>query len=122
MNRELSDAREHAGKGLEHTSDVIHRIHISRIEAGDHWIKAGLFLLGKGLVGHCDPSVGEGVVIQRSICLQIVAGSTIAIDSVRPLLLQWNTEYRDPAHLVAHSLEKVVAVSCLLDIVSHMGV
>src|SRR5215469_244871 len=39
MNRELTDASEHAWIGLQHSTDVICSVHVRWIEAGDHRIE-----------------------------------------------------------------------------------
>jgi len=47
VNRELADAGEHAGKRLEYTLYVIGRVHVRRIESGDHRIETCLLFLGQ---------------------------------------------------------------------------
>jgi hypothetical protein len=44
VNGELAYAGEDTGKCLEDTSNVISRVHITGIQACDHWVKPGLLL------------------------------------------------------------------------------
>ena len=41
VDRELADAAEHAGKGLQHPPDMVRGLHVRRVEARDHGIEAG---------------------------------------------------------------------------------
>src|SRR5262249_51436400 len=62
MYRELANAREDAGKGLEHTTDVVGGVHVRRIEACNHRVETSLLLGRKRLVGHRNRGIGERIV------------------------------------------------------------
>ena len=81
---------------------MIRCVHICGIEAGDHGIKTRLLFRRQGLVRHGNRSVGERVVVQRSIRVQVIRGRTISVHAVRPLLLKRDAEQRDPAGLISH--------------------
>jgi hypothetical protein len=76
------------GEGLQHALDVIGRVHVGGVEARDHGIEAGLLLLGQGAIGHGDEGVGERVVVERRVRLQVVGGGEVARVPVGPGLLQ----------------------------------
>ena len=122
MNAEFSNAREHAGKRLKHTTDVVCGVHICRVEARDHRIETGLLIFCKGLIGHRDPGIRERVVVQRSVGVQVIRWGAVTIHSIGPLLLQWNAEQRNAPHLAAHHVKKVVDVTPLLNVVGKMKV
>ncbi len=86
VDRELTDPGEHAGKGLEHPPDVIGRVHVGGVEAGDHRIEAGLLLRRQRLVGHRDVGVREGVVVEVRVAIEVILRRVVARDAVRPLL------------------------------------
>ena len=46
VDRELADPDEHAGERLEDATHVIGRVHVRRIETGDHRIEPRLLRLG----------------------------------------------------------------------------
>jgi len=90
VNGELADAGETPGKSAA-PANVIDGVHIRGIETGDHGIERGLLFLGKRFVGHGDPRVGEGVVVEGRVGVEVVSWRAVAVHAVQPLLLQ-----RDP--------------------------
>src|SRR5262252_3863830 len=52
VHKEFTNAREHARERLEHSADMIRRIHVRWVEAGDHGIKTRLLLFGQRLICH----------------------------------------------------------------------
>ena len=99
VNGEFADARENSGKCLQHAPNMIGGVHVGRIEAGDHRIEARLLFLRKRLVGHRDTRVGERVVVERRVGIQVISRRAIAIDAIRPLLLKRNAKQRDASRL-----------------------
>ncbi len=84
------------GKVSQHPADVVGGVHVRGVEARDHRIEAGLLLRLERPVGHRDEGVGERVVVERSVALQVVGRSEVAGVLVRPGLLQGNAEQRGP--------------------------
>ena len=82
--------------------------------------KRACSVLAEGLVGHGDLRVGERVVIERRVRLQVVGRREIAVDAVRPLLLQRNAEQRDSSDLGSHDVQEVVNVRAFLDVVRQV--
>ena len=122
MDRELADAGEDAGVGLEHAADVIGRVHVGRVEPGDHRVEALLLLRRQRLVRLGDERVGERVVVERRIGLQVVGRRVVARVLVRPGLLQRDAEQGGAADLVSHDLEVPADVGALLDVVRQVEV
>jgi hypothetical protein len=120
VDGELADAAEDPGERAEDPLDVVHRVHVGRIEARDHRLESRLLLRGQRAVRHGDDGVGEGVVVQRRVGLEIVGGSEVSRVGVRPLLLKRNAEQSDPADLVAHDLQEVPDLQAFLDVVREM--
>ena len=110
------------GKMREHAANVIGGVHVRRIEAGDHRIEARLLRRRQRAIGHRDLRVGERVVIERRVGLQVIPGREVARVRVHPLLLQRNAEERRATDLVAHHAQKVVNVGPLLDVVRQVNV
>ncbi len=122
VDGELADPREDAREGGQHAPDVIRGIHVRRVEAGDHRIEARLLLFRQRPVRHRDEGVGERVVVERRVGLQVVGRREVAGVAVRPLLLQRDAEERRPPDLVAHDLQEVVNVGAFLDVVREVEV
>ena len=122
VDRELADAAEHARERLQHALDVVGRIHVGRVEAGDHRVETRLLGGRQRLVGHRDRRVGERVVVQRRVGLQVVGGREIAGVPVRPLLLQRDAEQRRSPGLVPHDLQERPDVDALLHVVGQVEV
>jgi hypothetical protein len=122
VDAELADAAEDAGERLQHAADVIHRVHVRRIEPGDHRIEPRLLGFWQRPVGHRDEGIGERVVVERRVALQVVRGRELAGVAVRPLLLQRNAEERRALHARAHDLQEVTDVDPLLDVVGQVEV
>ncbi len=74
-------------------------------------------LLWQRLVCHCNPCVGERIVVEGSVRTQVICRGTISVDPVGPLLLQRYAKDRDPADAVSHQLQKSMYVCAFLDIV-----
>ena len=83
------------GNVVQHAADVIGGVHVGRVEAGDHRIEARL-LAPASATGrrHRDVGVGERVVVERRVALQVVGRREVAGVRVRPLLLQRDAEER----------------------------
>ena len=122
VDAELADPREDAGKGEEHPADVIHGVHVSGIEAGDHRIEARLLGRRQRLVDAGDGGVGERVVVERCIALQVVGRREVARIGIRPLLLKRNAEERRSPDTAAHDLQEAMDVDALLDVVRQVKV
>ena len=110
------------GKVCKHPANVIRGVHVGRIEAGDHRIEACLLFFRQRPVRHRNVSVGEGVVVERCVRLQVVGRSKVAGILVRPFLLQGDAEQRHSSDLGAHDLQKVVDVGAFLNVVGQMKV
>jgi hypothetical protein len=122
VDREFADAGEDTGVGLEHTPDVIGRVHVGWVEPGDHRVEALLLLRRQRLVRIGDERVGERVVIERRIGLQVVGRRVVARVLVRPRLLQRDAEQGGAADLVSHDLQVPAYVRALLDVVRQVEV
>ena len=122
VDRELADPGEDAGERLEHALDVVGRVHVGRVEARDHGVEARLLRGRERAVGHRDEGVGERVVVERGVRLQVVGGGEVAGVSVRPGLLQRDPEEGHAADLRAHDLQEVADVGPLLDVVREVEV
>ena len=122
VNRELADAGEHAGERLEHAANVVGGVHVGGIEAGDHRIEARLITPRQRLVLRRDVGVGEGVIVERRVGLQIVRRRVVTGVLVRPRLLERDPEDRDAAGLVAHRLQELLHRRPLLHVVRQVKV
>ena len=122
VDAELADAGEDAGEGLQHAADVIDGIHVRRVEPGDHRIEARLLLLRERAIGAGDERIGERVVVERRVALQVVGRRELAGVAVRPLLLQRDAEQRRTADAAAHDLQELPDVDALLDVVGQVKV
>ena len=122
VDAELADAGEDAGKRLQHAADVVDAVHVGRVEAGDHRVEARLFLLREGAIDGCDVRVGERVVVERRVALQVVRRREVAGIAVRPLLLQRDAEQRRSAHARPHDLQELTRLDALLDVVRQVEV
>ena len=122
VDGELADPGEDAGEGPQHALDVVGRVHVGGVEAGDHGVEARLLLLREGAVGHRDEGVGERVVVEGRVRLQVIGGREVARVPVRPGLLERDAEEGDPSDLRAHDLQEVVDVGPLLDVVRQVEV
>jgi hypothetical protein len=71
---------------------------------------------------HRDERVGERVVVERRVGLEIVCRRAIAVHVGAPFLLQRNPEQRDAPDAVAHHLQEFVNVRTALDVVRQMKV
>ena len=87
VNAELANTGEYARKSSQHAANMIHRVHIGWIEARDHGIKPCLLLRLERLVSHGDPGIGEGVVVQGGVGVEVILRRAIRVDPVRPKLL-----------------------------------
>ena len=122
VDRELADAGEHAREGQQHAADVIGRVHVGGVEAGDHRVEARLLRRRQRAVGHRDERVGERVVVERRVGLQVVGRREVAGVAVRPRLLQRDAEQRDAPDLRPHDLQELVDVGAFLDVVRQVEV
>jgi hypothetical protein len=120
VDAELADAREDTGKRLQHATDVIDAVHVGRVEAGDHRVETPLLLSGQRAVHARDVGVGERVVVERCVAVQVIRGREVTRVRVRPLLLQRDTEQRRAANARPHDLQKVGHLDALLDVVGQM--
>ena len=122
VDAELADAGEHARERPQHAADVIGAVHVGRVEPGDHRIEARLRVRRQRSVGDRDRGVGERVVVERRIALQVVGRREIARVPVRPLLLQRDAEQRRAADPRPHDLQELADVDALLDVVRQVEV
>ncbi len=122
VNGELADPREDARKGPQHPADVIGGVHVGGVEAGDHGIEAGLLFRRERPVGHRDDGVGERVVVERSVALQVVGRSEVAGVLVRPGLLERNAEQGRAADPRPHDAQELPDVDALLHVVGQVEV
>jgi hypothetical protein len=102
VDAELANAAEHAGEGEQHAPDVVGGVHVSGVEAGDHRVQPLLLFRCERTVLHRDVRIGEAVVVQRCVRVQVVGRRVVPGHTMAPLLLQRDTEERATAHLVAH--------------------
>jgi hypothetical protein len=100
----------------------IDAVHVRRVEAGDHRIEARLRVLRQGPVDAGDVGIGEGVVVERGVGVQVVGRREVGRVRVRPLLLQGNAEQRRPPHACPHDLEELRYRDPLLDVVGEVEV
>ena len=122
MNREFSNPGEDAWECLQHAANMICRVHVRGIESGDHRIKTRLLFLRQRLVSHRDPRVSEGVVVKRSVRIQVIGRAAIGVNTIGPLLLQRYAKQRHPSGFVSHDLQEVVNVDAFLNVVSQVKV
>ena len=101
------------GNVVQHAPDVVDAVHVGRIEPGDHRIEARLLLLRERAVHARDVGVGERVVVERRVGLQVVGRREVAGVRVRPLLLQRDPEERRAADARAHDLQELAGRRCL---------
>ena len=94
--------------------------HVRRIEAGDHRIESRLLFLRQRFVCHRDPRIGEGVVVQRGVRMQVIGRSALPVHPVGPFLLQGNAENRHAAGLVAHHAQEIADVRPFLNIIGQV--
>ena len=80
------------GNVFRHTTDVVRGIHVGRIEARDHRDQIFCAPPGSGIVSHRDHRVGERVVVEGSVGIEVVFGRSLSIDIKGPLLLQRNSK------------------------------
>ena len=69
-----------------------------------------------------DVRVGERVVVERRVAVQVVGRREVAGVAVRPLLLQRDAEQRRSAHARPHDLEELTRLDALLDVVRQVEV
>jgi hypothetical protein len=69
-----------------------------------------------------DIGVGEGVVIEGRIAVEVVGGREVAGVRVRPLLLQRNTEEGRAADARSHDRQELPGADALLDVVGQVEV
>ena len=74
VDRELADTCEHARERRQHALDVIHAVHVGRVEPRDHRIEARLLARRQRAIRHRDVGVRERVVVERRVGLQVVRG------------------------------------------------
>jgi hypothetical protein len=120
VNNEFTNAREHARERVEHSADMIRRIHVRWVKASDHGIKTRLLLFGQRSICHGNRSVGKRVVVQRSVRVQVIRRGTVAVSAVRPLLLQRNAEDGHASSFGPHHVQKLVDIRPFLNIVGQM--
>ncbi len=120
VDAELANAGEDAGERGENTPNVVDAVHVGGIEAGDHRVEPRLGLLWQRAVDAGDVGVGERVVVERRVGVQIVSRREIAGVRVRPLLLQRDAEQRRSAHAVPHDLQELLRLDALLDVVREV--
>jgi hypothetical protein len=122
VDAELADAGEHAGERLQNPANVIDAVHVRWVEPGDHRIEARLLLLRERAILAGDVSVGERVVVERRVAVQVVGRREVAGVPVRPLLLQRDPEERRPADARARDLQELADVDPFLDVVREVEV
>ncbi len=120
--REFADSGKHAGERQQHALDVVRRVHVRRVEPGDHRVEPRLLLFGERAVLHRDVGVGERVVVERRVGLQVVRGREVSRVPVRPGLLQRDAEQGRAPHLGSHDVEEPVHVDPFLDVVRQVEV
>ena len=120
VDGEFADTAEYTRERLEHPANVVRAVHIGRIETRDHGIEPRPLLRRERKVGHRDPGIGERVVVQRGVRIQVVLRGAVSIHAVRPQLLQGNAEQRHPPGLVPHDLEEIPNVGAFLDVVGQV--
>ena len=120
VDAKLADAGKYAGKCSQHPLDMIGSIHIGRVETDDHRIKAVLLLRRQFLIETRDIGIGERIVIQRCIALQVITRCIITRVLVRPGLLQRDTEQRRAPYPVTHDDKVILDTDALLDVVGQV--
>src|SRR5262249_54956807 len=88
----------------------------------DHGVEASLLVFRERFEGHGDGSVGEGVVVERRITVEIVGGSAFAIDTIRPFLLKWDSKESDTTGVSAHHVQEIANAGTFLNVVGEMTV
>jgi len=122
VNRELADSGKHAGEGLEDTFDVIRGVHVRGVEARDHRIQPGALLRWQRAIRHRDVGVGEGVVVERRVGLQVITRREVTGVRVRPRLLQRDAEQGGAGDARAHEAQEVANIRALLDVIRQVEV
>ena len=122
VDAELADAGEDAGKRRQHAADVIDAVHVRGIEPGDHRIEARALLRRKRPVDAGDVGVGERVVVERRVAVQVVGRREVARVVVGPLLLQRNAEQGRSSDARAHDLEIAAHADAFLHVVGQVEV
>src|SRR5579859_659232 len=122
VNGELTDASEDTGKRLQNTANVIGSVHVCGIEASDHGVDTDLLVFRKRFVSHGYGGVSERVVVEGRIAVEIVGGSAVAVDAIRPFLLEWKAKEGDAAGMSAHHVQKVMNAGTFLNVVGEMTV
>ena len=110
------------GNMRQHAADVVDGVHVGRIESGDHRVEARLIVLRQGPVHARDVGVGERVVVERRVGLQVVGRREVAGVRVRPLLLQRDAEERRAPDARPHDVEEPADVDPLLNVVRQVEV
>ncbi len=120
VDAELADPGEHAGKRFQHAANVVDAIHVGRVEPRDHRVEPRLVGLRQSEIHARDVGVGEGVVVERRVGLQVIRGREVARVRMRPLLLQWDSEQCRPSDASAHDAQESAGLNALLDVVRQM--
>jgi hypothetical protein len=92
------------------------------LKARDHRVEPLLLFGLERLVRRRDERVGERVVIQRCVGLQVIPGREIARVPVLPHLLQRQAKQRRALHDPVHHAQVVVDVRAFLDVVRQVEV
>ena len=123
VDRELADAREDAGKRLQHAPDVVGRVHVGRVEARDHRIEAGLLLLRQRPIRHRDERVGERVVVEVGVAIEVVGrrAGRRRRDTTTDCWSGMPKQRRAPDPL-PHDVEEGPDVGAFLDVVGEVEV
>ena len=122
VDGKLTDARENARIHQQHPAYVICRVHVRRVEPGDHRIDARAILRRQTQVLIRDDRIRERVVVELGIREQIVVGGAGSRLEVVPLLLQRNAEHGGPPSRGAHDLQEFRQAESFLDVVGQVKV
>ena len=123
VDAELADAGEDAGERLAARGGCDRRAYMS---AGLNPViigsKRACSSFGSDAIRAGDERIGERVVVERRVALQVVGRRELAGVAVRPLLLQRDAEQGRTADAAAHDLQELPDVDALLDVVRQVKV
>jgi hypothetical protein len=122
VDTELADPGEDTGKRLQYSPDVIDAVHVGRVEPGDHRIEPRLVRFGQPSIDARNVGVGERVVVEGGVGVQVVGWREVARVRIGPLLLQRNPEQRRAADTCAHDAQEGCRIDALLDVVRQVKV
>ena len=107
VDGKLPDSRKHARIQAEHPADVIRRVHVGRIEPGDHGIEARPLLRGQCENRLRHHGIHERVVVERGIRAEVVVGGAVARLEPVPLLLEGDPHECGAPHPLTQYPEKL---------------